>query len=260
MALSGGPLCRLSHTENMSQTATSVPTPAPSNVFARFIGIITSPKATFQQVVAHPRWFGMLVLTTLLITLCTAGPQFTESGRQAALDQQVRAMENFGMKITDEVYTQMEARSRFGGYITIVTMLIFAPVTVLILTVILWAIFNVAMGGDATYKQALAVIVHAGVISTLAQLFTAPLNYARGTLGSATNLGVMLPMIDEKSFLGRLAGTIDLFMVWYVVVLAMGLGVLYRRRTQPIAIALFVVYAVIAVGFAAIMSRLGGSN
>jgi hypothetical protein len=67
-------------------------------------------------------------------------------------------------------------------------------------------------------------------------------------------------MIDEESFLGRLAGTIDLFMVWYVVVLAMGLGVLYRRRTQPIAIALFVVYAVIAVGFAAIMSRLGGSN
>jgi len=116
------------------------------------------------------------------------------------------------------------------------------------------------MGGDATYKQALAVVVHAGVISTLAQLFTAPLNYARGTLGSATNLGVLLPMIDEKSFLGRLAGTIDLFMVWYVVVLAMGLGVLYRRRTQPIAIALFVVYAVIAVGFAAIMSRLGGSN
>ena len=110
----------------MSQTATSGPTPAPANVFARFIGIITSPKATFQVVVAHPRWFGMLVLTTLLITLCTAGPQFTESGRQAALDQQVRAMENFGMKITDEVYTQMEARSRFGGYITVVTMLIFA--------------------------------------------------------------------------------------------------------------------------------------
>jgi len=260
MALSGGPLCRLSHTKNMPQTATSVPTPASSNVFARFIGIITSPKATFQQVVAHPRWFGMLVLTTLLITLCTAGPQFTESGRQAALDQQVRTMENFGMKITDEVYSQMEARSRFGGYITVVTMLIFAPVTVLIITVILWAIFNVAMGGDATYKQALAVVVHAGVISTLAQLFTAPLNYARGTLGSATNLGVMLPMIDEKSFLGRLAGMVDLFMVWYVVVLAMGLAVLYRRRTQPIAIALFVVYAVIALGAAAIMSRFGGSN
>ena len=244
----------------MSQTATSGTTPAPTNVFSRFIGIITSPKATFQQVVAHPRWFGMLALTTFLITLCAAGPQFTEAGRQAALDQQVRAMEGFGMKITDEVYAQLEARSRFGGYITIATMLVFAPVIALIVTAILWAIFNVAMGGDATFKQALAVIVHAGVISTLAQLFTAPLNYARGTLGSATNLGVLLPMIDEKSFLGRLMGMIDLFMVWYVIVLAMGLAVLYRRRTQPIAIGLLVFYAVIAVGIAAIMSRFGGTN
>ena len=260
MALSGGHACRLSHTTTMSQTATSGPTPAPTNVFSRFIGIITSPKATFQQVVAHPRWLGMLALTTFLIMLCTAGPQFTESGRQAAVDQQVRAMENFGMKVTDEMYTQIEARSRFGGYITIVTMLIFAPITVLIISVILWAIFNVALGGDATFKQAIAVVVHAGVISTLAQLFTAPLNYARGTLGSATNFGVLLPMLDEKSFIGRLMGMIDLFMIWYCIVLAMGLAVLYRRRTQPIAIALFVVYAVIATGIAAIMSRFGGSN
>jgi hypothetical protein len=53
---------------------------------------------------------------------------------------------------------------------------------------------------------------------------------------------------------------IDLFIIWWVIVLAIGLGVLYRRRTQPIAIALFVVYAVIAIGAAAIMSRLGGTH
>ena len=246
----------------MPETATSGPTPAPVNVFSRFIGIITSPKATFQTVVAHPRWFGMLVLTTVLMTVSTAGPQFTESGRQAALDQQVRSMESFGMKVTDEMYEQMErnSHSHIGAYSTVVAMLVFLPIVALITTVILWAIFNVAMGGDATYKQALAVVVHAGVISALAQLFTAPLNYARGSLGSATNLGVLLPMLDEKSFVGRLMGMVDLFIVWWVIVLAMGLAVLYRRRTQPIAIGLFAVYAVIALGIAAIMSRFGGSN
>ena len=41
---------------------------------------------------------------------------------------------------------------------------------------------------------------------------------------------------------------IDLFIVWWVIVLAIGLGVLYRRRTQPIAITLFGVYTVIALG------------
>jgi hypothetical protein len=244
----------------MPETATSGPAPAPANVFSRFVGIITSPKATFQQVVAHPRWFGMLALTTLLITFCAAAPQFTEAGRQAALDQQVRAMESFGMKVNDEMYAQLERNSRFGGYTTIATMLIVSPIFALIIAVILWAIFNVAMGGDATFKQAFAVVVHAGVISALAQLFTAPLNYARGTMGSATNLGVLLPMLDEQSFVGRLMGMIDLFMIWYCIVLAMGLAVLYRRRTQPIAVGLFVLYAVIALGAAAIMSRFGGSN
>jgi hypothetical protein len=51
----------------------------------------------------------------------------------------------------------------------------------------------------------------------------------------------------------------DVFLIWYLLVLAIGLGVLYRRRTQPIAIALYSVYAVIVIGFAAVMSRLGGS-
>ena len=51
----------------------------------------------------------------------------------------------------------------------------------------------------------------------------------------------------------------DLFLVWYVLVLAIGLAVLYRRKTQPIALSLYAVYAVIVVVFAAIMSRVGGA-
>jgi len=53
---------------------------------------------------------------------------------------------------------------------------------------------------------------------------------------------------------------IDIFVVWWVFVLAVGVAVLYRRRTQPIAIGLFGVYAVIALAVATIMSRLGGTH
>jgi len=79
-------------------------------------------------------------------------------------------------------------------------------------------------------------------------------------VGSATNLRVLLPMIDEKSFIGRLLGTVDLFLIWWLVVLAIGLAVLYRRRTQPVALSLLAVYAVIALGVAAVMSGFGGGN
>jgi uncharacterized membrane-anchored protein len=39
----------------------------------------------------------------------------------------------------------------------------------------------------------------------------------------------------------------------------MGLAVLYRRRTHPIAISLMLVYAVIAVVVAVVKSRAGGA-
>lgn len=245
----------------MTNTSTGTGTaPAPAGLLSRFIGIITSPRATFQNVVAHPRWFAMLALTIAITLACTVGPMFTEWGRQAALDQQVQMMESFGRTVNDDMYAALQNQMRFAPYTTTAGILIMTPVFLLLVCGILYAVFNAAMGGNATFKQLLSVVVHAGVISALAQLFAAPLNYARGSMSSATNLAVLLPMLDESSFAAKFLGMIDLFMVWYVVVLAIGLGVLYKRRTQPIAISLFAVYGVIAICVALIKVSFGGSN
>lgn len=233
--------------------------PAPQNLLARFIGIITSPRATFEAVVAHPRWLGMLVLTTVIMAVCTTLPMTTEAGREAAIDQQVKQMESFGMKVDDAAYARMQQTSAMTPYITGVSILVMTPIMALLFSGIAFAIFNAAMGGTATFKQVFTVWVHASVISALGQLFTGPFNYFRGATTSATNLAVMLPMLSDGSFVGKLAGMIDLFAIWWVVVLSMGLAVLFRRKTQSIAIGLFSVYAVIALAVAAFMSR-GGTN
>lgn len=234
--------------------------PAPKSLVARFIGIITAPRATYESVAAHPKWFGMLVLTTLLTTVCMTLPMTTDAGREALLEQQVRQMESFGMQVNDEMYAQMRGRIGIAPYTTAAGVLIVSPIIAAALAGILFAIFNAAMGGNATYKQVYAVVVHAGAIQTLGQLFTGPLNYFRGSMASATNLGVLLPILPDGSFAAKLAGMIDLFLIWWVFVLAIGLAVLYRRRTQPIAMSLFAVYAAIALIAATIMSRLGGTN
>jgi hypothetical protein len=236
---------------------TSVPD---QGLVSRFLGVITSPKATFQAVAAHPRWLGMFLLTTLIIAGCTSFPMFTEWGRQAALDQQVQQMQSFGMEIGDEQYARMEKGMAIAPYTTFAGVLIVSPIFALIIAGLLFVVFNAVMGGTATFKQLFSVLVHAGAISALAQLFTAPLNYLSGTMSGKTNLAVMLPMLDENSFLGSLLGTIDFFMVWYVIVLAIGLGVLYKRRTQGIAMGLFAVYAVIGICIALFKSSFGGGN
>ena len=235
--------------------------PAPSaGLLSRFIGMITAPRATFQGVAAHPRWFGMFALTVLITVLCTSGPMFTEWGQQAALDQQVRMMESFGQTIDDAAYARMQTGMKFAAYTSGIGIVVFSPIMLLITSAILYVIFAVAMGGTATFKQQMAVNVHAGVIPTLALLFATPLNSARGSLSSTTNFAVFFPMLDENSFLARVLGVIDLFWIWYVIALAIGLAVLYKRRTQPIAIGLLSFYALIAVCIALIRGMFGGSN
>jgi hypothetical protein len=243
----------------MNDTATAPREAAAPNVFARFVGIVTEPKNTFQRVVASPRWLGMLVLTSVIVAFFTALPMTTEAGHQATVDQQVASMKSFGIDVSDELYDRLEQGAARAPYTTAAFILIVSPIMALIVSGLLFAVFNAALGGEASFKQVYAVIVHAGAISALSALFSGIVNYFRGAVGSVANLGAVLPMLPEGSFVANLFGTIDIFLIWWVVVLAIGLGVLYRRRTQPIAVGLFAVYAVIALAITAIKTLRGGA-
>jgi hypothetical protein len=136
---------------------------------------------------------------------------------------------------------------------------VFLPVAALVIAGIALAVFNAMLGGDATFKQVFAVVVHSGVILGIGALFVLPLDYARESMSSPTTLSVFLPFLEESSFAARFLGSIDLVRAWWFVSLAIGLGVLYRKRTGPIATALLALYAGIAVVIAAVQSALSGA-
>ena len=244
---------------NVSPT-TGAAAPAAMSLAARFIGVITSPKATYRSIVAHPKWLGVLALTTVIVALFTSLPMTTPEGQQAWLDQQVRQREAWGGQVDDAQYEGMRKTAAFTPYITAGFIIVVSPIFAVIISGILFAVFNAAMGGEASFKQVFTVVASAGAVSALSAVFSGTINYFRGAVGSAANVAVLLPMVDENSFAGRLLGMIDIFFVWWLVVLAIGLGVLYRRRTQPIATGLFVVYGVVALCVAVVMSSFGGSN
>jgi quinol-cytochrome oxidoreductase complex cytochrome b subunit len=77
-------------------------------------------------------------------------------------------------------------------------------------------------------------------------VFTMALSFASGKTAGA-NLGIFVPFLDEKSVVTLFLGSIDLFFVWATISLAIGLGVLYKRRTGPIATSLLGIYVVIAL-------------
>jgi hypothetical protein len=127
-----------------------------------------------------------------------------------------------------------------------ISQVIFWPIALAIEAGILLVIFSLLMGGAATFKHVYAVVAHSSVIVAIQQVFSMALSYASGKMAGA-NLGIFVPMLDERNFVTLFLGSIDLFFVWATISLAIGLGVLYRRRTGPIATTMLGLYVVIAL-------------
>jgi hypothetical protein len=237
----------------MTHTQTAESATAPANSLpARFVGILFAPRATYAGVAAHPRWFGIFLTVFVITASAATALMSTEIGRNALLDQQIASSESFGRKMTQEQIDRLEKISGYYVYGAPVIQFVSLAVGCLMISGMAFAVFNAAMGGDATFKQVFAVVAHSGVVLAVLALFTTPLAYARESMAGATNLGVFLPFLDESSFVARMLGSIDLIFIWWMLSLAIGLGVLYRKRTGPIATTMLALYVAIAVIVAAI--------
>jgi len=233
--------------------------PGRKGLAARIIGILFSPRATYADVAARPRWLAAFLVVYLVTTAVAATFMSTEVGRNAVVDQQITQAESYGRHLTEPQIDRLEALSKYYAYGTPVIQLVTLIFGSLLVAGLAFAVFNALLGADATFKQVFAVVVHSGVVLAALALFTTPLAYARQTLSTTTNLGVFFPFLDDGSFAARLLGSIDLVYIWWMVSVAIGLGVVYRRRTGPIATTMIAIYVVIGIVIAAIKTASSGA-
>jgi hypothetical protein len=84
--------------------------------------------------------------------------------------------------------------------------------------------------------------------------------YLQGVVTSAGpfNLGALVPMLEPGNPVKTFLGAVSFFTLWAVVVEAVGLGVLYRRRVGPIAGLLVSAYLILTAAFTLGFSLLTG--
>jgi hypothetical protein len=237
---------------------TSIPAAPAKGLVARAVGVIFTPRATYADIAAQPRVLGALLTVLVIVIGATALFMSTSVGQNAYIDQALSSMEGFGRQVNDQQMAGIERMAPYAPYFTAVGQLVFVPLVAAIIAGLALALFNAILGGDATFKQTFAVVVHSYFIVALSTLFSMPLFYMRESMASATSLSVFFPMIDEATFLGRLMGSIDLFRIWWIVSLSIGFGVLYKRRTATIAWSLLGLYLVIVLIFAGVRTALSG--
>ena len=216
------------------------------SVSARVVGIIRHPRQTLQEVASHPRWVSLLVGLTMATAAAGALVSGTEVGQIALLDQWERTVLALGGSVDDARYAELQAWSRRAPAVAAASAVVAGPgVTVAVsLLAFGWLRHKTA---PVSYSQVLAVVVHAGVILALGRMVAAPLVYARETTASATTLGSWFSGFDEASAMARFLGAIDLFTLWWAVVLGIGLAVLSGRRARTCAAWLVGLYIGVAL-------------
>ena len=230
---------------------------ADRGVLRRAIGVIVSPGETFAEVARNPRPAGVLFLACLVIAVATGAPQLTERGRVAILDLQVQQIERFtGQPVNDEMYAQLENQSRYGAYLTAGQTFVMMPVVSIVVAGILWVVFSAVLGGAAPFKSVLAVVTHSQIIAALGAVAAVPIQYVQGiqSMAGPFNLGALAPMLDPQGFLAMFLGAISVFAIWQLIVVAIGLGALYRRRTSGIAIGLVAAFVMLVATVTSIVS------
>jgi len=239
----------------MAEAAVSAPVAESKGpgLLARLVGVIFSPRATYAAVVARPRVLGALLVTIVIMAVAEGLFFWTPTGQEVLLDQQVKTIEAFGVNITDEMYAQMESRVAYAPYTTAGSLLVFFPLAYAITAGLILGIFGMLMGGTGTFKQVFAILAHGGVITALQILVSMPLSYATGRLAGFT-LDALVPTLEETSFLTRFLGGLDLFWMWWCLSIAIGVGVLFKRRTGGIATTFLATYVVVVLVYALLRS------
>ncbi len=200
----------------------------------RLAGVFVSPGPTFADIAAAPH-FVLAWCVMAVAGLAFAYTLLHRIGAEALARQSLlasargRAMSPDQMNAAIAVSAKVFNVSFYAGPVINIAFL-------LLLGLIVLGIANFLLGYEANYKQALAVTTHAYLTQTLyallvclaAWLMPNPANFQLANpLGS--NLGYFLDRSATSPFFYALATRLDLFTLWTIVLLAIGLSKLGRK-------------------------------
>lgn len=222
--------------------------------FGRIIGVLFSPKATFEDIARKPSWVLPVVLSTVLGILATAALNQRVDWRSFVL-QQIEKSPRASNLSPDQKQQQAEVGAKVSSVGVYVVGFVGSILFAVVVGAVMMLAYNLLGGAGATFSQSLAIAAHTlmtGLVSTpifLLVLFLKP----KGTIDPqnpvVSNLGAFLPE-DSAKWLMSLCKSIDVFTIWTLLLLAIGFAAVNPRKLsggKSYVIAFSVWGAVVAV-------------
>jgi hypothetical protein len=105
-----------------------------------------------------------------------------------------------------------------------------------VVSAMLFFIGNIIMGGEAKYAQMLGVLLYSDFIAVPQMLVVGLLATAKGTMNLALSLAAFFPADKAETFIYRFFNGFDIFSVWFIFVLIIGMASIYNFKSTKVAV------------------------
>lgn len=221
---------------------------------SKVFNIFFEPRRVFESLNIKPTWIVPIIIVALL------GVSFFYFTFPYMIDQQVQRIRD-NENIPDQAKTSIIEKMEEQTHPPLWQMAI-APagilVSFIVVVAVLFFVFNVLLGGDSTFRRVFSTYCYSSLVTIPATIVKFPLVMAKENINVQTSLALVLSPDKQGSFIYSVLSSFDIFTIWQVMLLSIGLGVMYKFTTKKAMMAVFVLWIVWILLKSGLGSAFGG--
>jgi len=229
------------------------------NSVQRLGGMFYAPKATFADIVAQPSW----ILPIVLLCICSLGVTFTFTQRVGwhnFMEKKIEQSSRGQQMSAEDREKVVDAQAKYAPIVGYVFGTVGVVVAIVVLAGVGLGAFNLTAGAQLKFKTCMAIVAYAWVPFLLAYLLAIvvivlkPPDMVDLENLLASNPGAFLSS-DAPKWMVTLLGSIDLFSIWSILLLALGFSTANPRkisfgRALTVWIVLWIIFIGVKVAWA----------
>ena len=239
--------------------------PAPLSEGARIVDTFVAPSKTFTDLRRNASWWAPFLLMVVVssVFVYTAGQKI---GFRKIMENQMQAQPKAQARLENLPAAQREAQLQSGAKVNEIISYAFPLITLIIWLIIasaLYVTFKLATGADIPFKVSLAIVIYSALplmVKTVLALASVLAGMSPDSFTFqnpvATNPGYFLNPADNVFLYSLLTG-VDIFMIWTLVLTAIGFTCVSKvKRGTSLAIVFgwWAVFTVLGAGLGAAFS------
>ena len=238
--------------ENVVTGAVQPKETKPMTAWQKVWGIFFDPRKSFSSLSERPTWiFPVIVLIIIAMISSVLVAPFRIQETIEKIDQNPQLTAEQKEQIIEDIQ-ERQAKP----WMKLISYGIGPIVAIFFIVVIVSAVLyfggNVLLGGDAGFKQVLSVYSWSSLVSIPAIIVKTPLMLIKNSVHVHTSLAAIMPSGSDESVIFKILTHTDIFTIWEICLISIGLAVVYRfstKRSAWLVIFLYLIYVMGSVGF-----------